>query len=355
METLKELLKNDAFFSMTVIAGAFLVSVIVSEILAFILKRLDKKVLFNRLEIQPIPLVTPLRSLIPAAGLLLVLPMLQFAGAIQGFVAGFAKVWLLVSFGWLLIRIVNVARAGLLSLYDFNIPDNLKVRRIYTQVKVIENIVNSVIVVLTVAFILLSFPGVSKIGTSLLASAGILGMILGFAAQKTLGNFIAGIQIAFAQPIRLDDVVIVENEWGWIEEITLTFVVVRIWDLRRLVVPISYFIEKPFQNWTRVSAEILGTVFLHADYTAPVDKIRDELTRILEGSPSWDKKVNCLQVTDAKEHTVEIRALMSAVDSPTAWNLRCEVREKLLTFLQKNFPESLPRTRVEFEKDKLQK
>ncbi|MGB2599197.1 MAG: mechanosensitive ion channel domain-containing protein, partial [Candidatus Omnitrophota bacterium] len=203
--------------------------------------------------------------------------------------------------------------------------------------------------VLTGALVLMTFEKVRQLGTSLLASAGIIGVILGFAAQKTLGNFIAGLQIALAQPIRIDDVVIVEDEWGWIEEITLTYVIVRIWDLRRLVVPISYFIEKPFQNWTRISADILGSVFIYADYTVPVKELRSELTRILEESQHWDKKVNGLQVTNTTAQTVEIRALMSSVDSPTAWNLRCEVREKLLEFLQKRFPECLPRTRVELK------
>jgi small-conductance mechanosensitive channel len=199
----------------------------------------------------------------------------------------------------------------------------------------------------------MTFPNIKQIGVSLLASAGMLGIILGFAAQKTLGNFIAGIQIAIAQPIRLDDVVIIENEWGWIEEITLTFVVVRIWDLRRLVVPISYFLEKPFQNWTRTSADILGSVFIYTDYTIVVKEVRDELTRILTNSQYWDKKVNVLQVTDAKERVIELRALMSAADSPTAWNLRCEVREKLFEFLQTKFPECLPRIRIELNKEVL--
>jgi small-conductance mechanosensitive channel len=160
---------------------------------------------------------------------------------------------------------------------------------------------------------------------------------------------LAGIQIAITQPIRLDDVVIVENEWGRIEEITLTYVVVRIWDLRRLILPISYFIEKPFQNWTRVSADILGTVFIYVDYTVPVDAFREELTRILQNSPNWDKKVNIVQVTDASEKTVEVRALMSAADASMAWNLRCEVRERLIAFLKKSYPQALPRARVELD------
>jgi len=238
----------------------------------------------------------------------------------------------------------------ILSRYDITAKDNLEARRVATQIRVIQRMIVAVIIVLTVAFMLMIFPRVRQVGVSLLASAGVLGIVLGFAAQKTLGNFIAGIQIALAQPIRLDDVVIVEGEWGWIEEIALTYVVVRIWDLRRLVVPISYFTEKPFQNWTRVSADILGSVFVYADYTVPVQAVREELTRLLKGDPRWDKKVNVLQVTEMKEHTVELRALMSAADSPTAWELRCAVREGLLRFLQQKYPQALPRTRVEMDK-----
>lgn len=221
---------------------------------------------------------------------------------------------------------------------------------IYTQTRVISNIIVGAVIVLVASFMLMTFPAVKQIGVSLLASAGVLGVVLGFAAQKTLGNVIAGIQIALAQPIRLDDAVVVENEWGWIEEITLTYVVVRIWDLRRLVLPISYFVEKPFQNWTRTSADILGSVFLYTDYTVPVEEVRAELGRLLEKSTYWDKKVNVLQVTNATDRTIELRALMSAENSPTAWNLRCEIRERLLEFLQRKYPKSLPRSRVELDK-----
>jgi small-conductance mechanosensitive channel len=170
--------------------------------------------------------------------------------------------------------------------------------------------------------------------------------VIGFAAQKSLTTLLAGIQIAMTQPIRIDDVVIVEGEWGKIEEITLTYVVVAIWDLRRLIVPITYFIEKPFQNWTRISADLLGAVTLQVDYDVPVDALRAELTRILEASPLWDRKVNVLQVTDAKEHNLEVRALASASDAGRTWDLRCEVREKLVAFVLKNHPGSLPRVRA---------
>jgi len=279
--------------------------------------------------------------------------MLRFNEAIQAFISYAVTLWIIASVGWLVIRVIHMVLEAILEHYDIKTKDNLTARQVYTQIRVIENIINVGIFILTIACMLMTFPNIKQIGVSLLASAGMLGIILGFAAQKTLGNFIAGIQIAIAQPIRLDDVVIIENEWGWIEEITLTFVVVRIWDLRRLVVPISYFLEKPFQNWTRTSADILGSVFIYTDYTIPVKEVRVELTRILTNSQYWDKKVNVLQVTDAKERVVELRALMSAADSPTAWYLRCEVREKLLEFLQNKFPEYLPRVRIEMKPSNL--
>jgi len=245
---------------------------------------------------------------------------------------------------------LGVIKNFILRRYRIDAKDNLQARRMYTQLSVIERILKVVIIFPALTFILLTFEKVRQIGFSLLASAGILSIILGFSAQKSLATLFAGIQIALTQPIRLDDVVIVENEWGWIEEITLTYVVVKIWDQRRLVVPITYFIEKPFQNWTRTSAEMLGTVYLYADYTLPVQEIRTELQRILENTPLWDQRVSVLQVTGANERTLELRALMSAEDSPTAWSLRCHVREKLIEFMQQNFPQHLPQLRIDMEK-----
>ena len=202
-------------------------------------------------------------------------------------------------------------------------------------------------VVVALAFMLMMFPAVRHVGISILASAGVMGIIAGLAAQRSIANILVGIQIAVTQPFRVEDVVVVEGEWGWIEEITATYVVVRIWDLRRLVLPIIYFTEKPFQNWTRTSADLLGTVFLYVDYTVPVEAIRQELHRVLQDSSFWDGKAWGLQVTDTSERTVTIRALMSAADSPTAWNLRCEVREKLIVYLQEHYPAALPKIRGE--------
>jgi len=207
----------------------------------------------------------------------------------------------------------------------------------------------TIVVIFTLASMLMVFEPVRQFGASILASAGVAGLVVGFAAQKSIATLLAGFQIALTQPIRVDDVVIVEGEWGRIEEITLTYVVVCIWDLRRLVVPIGYFIEQPFQNWTRTSADLLGTVELHVDYTVPVDALRTKLTSILESSRHWDRKVNVLQVTDATEQTLVVRALASAANASSCWDLRCEVREKLVAYLRREHPESFPRVRGRLE------
>ena len=267
-------------------------------------------------------------------------------GAASG-VNQFIKVAIIFCVTWLLIRTIHTAREAILKQYDIDEKDNLKARRVYTQLRVLERIIIFIIILVAVAVALMTFEGIKRIGISLFASAGVAGIILGFAAQKMLGSILAGFQIALTQPIRIDDVVIVENEWGWIEEINLTYVVVRIWDKRRLILPTTYFIEKPFQNWTRVSADILGTVFIYTDYSLPVDQLREAFLLMLKETDLWDGKVGVMQVTNATEHTMEVRALMSAADSSIAWDLRVLIREKLIAFLQQNFPESLPRTRVE--------
>ncbi|MBN2137647.1 MAG: mechanosensitive ion channel [Sedimentisphaerales bacterium] len=248
---------------------------------------------------------------------------------------------------WLLIKITCVLEDYVTSRFDTGVKDNLKARKIHTQFKVLKRIVIVAVAILAFGTMLMTFDKVRRLGTTILASAGVIGIVVGMAAQRTIATFIAGIQIAVTQPIRVDDVVIVENEWGRIEEITLTYVVVKIWDLRRLIVPITYFIESPFQNWTRTSADILGTVYLYADYTLGVETIRKELHSILKKSEHWDGKVCVLQVTGANERTTELRALMSASDASTAWTLRCEVREKLIEFIKTNYPQALPRVRAE--------
>ncbi|QYA26826.1 mechanosensitive ion channel [Gramella sp. MT6] len=258
---------------------------------------------------------------------------------------------IIFSIAWFLILLFKVVKKRMLRKYDVGSADNLKARKVYTQYMILENIVIFIIVILAIGIALMSFDSIRSIGVSVLTSAGIAGIIIGLAAQKAIGTLLAGIQIAVTQPIRLDDVVIVEGEWGWIEEINLTYVVVRVWDKRRLVVPTTYFIEKTFQNWTRTSADILGTVFLYVDYELPVDAIRKEQTRLLNSTDLWDGKVDVLQVTNTTEKSVELRVLVSAKDSPTAWDLRVYLREKLMEFIQNNYPQSLPKARITINKE----
>jgi len=289
----------------------------------------------------------PGRLFFPVMALLLVLPVLPLPAGVMTALANGLDLGLTASIGWLIVRCVEVAAEVLEARFGTDVADNLQARRIRTQIQVFRRIAIGIVAVITLGIILMSFPSVRHLGVSLFASAGIAGLIAGIAARPALANLIAGIQIALTQPIRIEDVVIVENEWGWIEEIGTTYVVVRIWDLRRLVVPLSYFIEQPFQNWTRRTTDLLGTVLVYVDYTVPVDEIRQELLRILKASDMWDGKAWGLQVTDATAATVELRALMSAPDSGRAWDLRCHVRERLIAFLQERYPDRLPKTRAE--------
>jgi small-conductance mechanosensitive channel len=253
---------------------------------------------------------------------------------------------LIFGIGMLLVRLVRVLEDMLRHRVHMDVADNLRARKIHTQFRILRQVLTLIIWILAGSAILLQFDGFRNFGRGLLASAGIASIVLGFAAQRTLGNLIAGFQIAITQPIRLDDVVVVENEWGRIEEITLTYVVVKIWDDRRLVLPISYFLENPFTNWTRRTAEILGTVFLHVDYSVPLDALRTKLDDLVKGHPDWDGRVAEIVAFESRPTTLEIRALISAGDSGAAWRLRCHVREGLVTYLQQNYPTALPRFRV---------
>jgi small-conductance mechanosensitive channel len=233
--------------------------------------------------------------------------------------------------------------------YDFKKADNLEERKIQTQLRFIRKLIGAFIIIITVAVVLLTFDNVRKIGAGLLTGVGIGGIIIGFAAQKSLGNLLAGFQIAFTQPIRIDDVLVVEGEWGRVEDITLTYVVLNIWDQRRLILPITYFIEKPFQNWTRTTAELLGTVMLYVDYTCPVESVRSELNRLLTQTDLWDKRLGILQVSDAKETTMELKVIVSAIDTSKMNELRAYLREKLVEFIQQHHNAALPKIRLDKE------
>jgi small-conductance mechanosensitive channel len=258
-----------------------------------------------------------------------------------------SKTLLIAAATWLIARIVVIIEKILIDQLDFNSPDNNQARRMFTKIKFVKRIVIILIVVIGVSILLLSFDSVRQYGVGILTSAGIASVIIGFAAQKSLANLMAGIQIAFTQPIKIDDVVIVEGEWGRIEEINLTYVVVNIWDLRRLVLPITYFIETPFQNWTRNESTLIGTAFFQLNYLTPVPKLREKLKEILDQTPLWDGKSWALQVTDTQGQLMTLRALMSARNSSETFDLRCIVREQLIEFISKEYPDALPTTRIE--------
>src|SRR5215467_1471951 len=247
--------------------------------------------------------------------------------------------------GWLFIAVAKFVSRFIEQRYATGGEDSLLARRIRTQTQVTQRIINVGIIIVTVAVMLMTFPNVRQIGASMLASAGIAGLVAGIAARGTFASLIAGLQVALTQPIRLEDSVVVEGEWGWIEEIGTTYVVVRLWDLRRMVLPLTYFIEKPFQNWTRTTTNLLAYVMLYADYTTPVEEVRQELSRVLKDTPLWDGRVCALQVTDLTENTIQMRALMSAQDASRAFDLRCYVRERLVHFMQDKYPQCLPTKR----------
>jgi small-conductance mechanosensitive channel len=291
-----------------------------------------------------------LRVIIPVIGVLFALPVLELPTEFETVVAHVSSILIIGTVAWILFQTVIFAEKVVLASHDITAADNLHARRIYTQVHVFGTVLHVMIAIFTAGCILMLFSEVRQVGTSLLASAGVIGVIAGFAAQKTIANVFAGFQLALAQPIRIDDVVIVEGSfWGRIEEITFTFVVVHIWDDTRMILPLTYFIETPFQNWTRASAQITGSVFVYADYSLPVDKVRSALKEIVESSPLWDRRFWNLQVSDATDKTMQLRVLATAADSSKAWDLRCEIREKLIAYLQREHPASLPRFRADME------
>jgi small-conductance mechanosensitive channel len=254
---------------------------------------------------------------------------------------------LICALTWLGVRCVRAIAFAILELHPANTPDNLQARRIHTQTKVLSRSMMALIVVIGTGTALMTLPLLRQIGTSLLASAGVAGLIVGFAAKPVLGNLLAGLQIALTQPIRLEDVVIVQNEWGQIEEITGTYVVVRLWDQRRLIVPLQWFIENPFQNWTRNSSAILGTVLVWVDYRMPLAPLREEVQHICRSAPEWDGRLSQVQVVEAGERAMQLRVLVSAGDAGRCWDLRCRLREGLLDYIQRNYPEYLPRVRTD--------
>jgi len=325
-----------------IVVGVFIAYVIIGRIRRLIHQNSDERIGLQVMRLVSLPFIC-LTILIAGSTLLPATGLADEVGINTGIGLGIVYT---VFIAWLVINIIRGIKVFFQDKYDISLKDNLKARKIHTQLSVLERMLIAIVIIISVGIILMTIPQIRKIGVSLLASAGIAGIIIGFAAQRSIALILAGFQIAITQPIRLEDAVIVEGEWGWIEEITLTYVVVRIWDKRRLIVPITYFIEKSFQNWTRTSAEIMGTVFIHVDYGFPVEQMRKKLTEILNDSDLWDGKVNVLQVTDLNDRTMELRALVSASDSPKAWDLRVYVREALIRFVQEEYPQFLPKGRI---------
>lgn len=289
----------------------------------------------------------PARQALILLTFVLVLPNVDLDAEWSGIARHVAGVLLILLFGTTALSLLEYLTDRKMREQDLGDEDNARGRRVVTQMRVLKGTSRLVIVLLTAGAVLITFEGVREFGVSILAAGGAAGLVLGFAARPVLANLIAGIQIALTQPMKIEDVVIVEGEWGWIEEITATYVVVRIWDWRRLVVPLSHFIETPFQNWTRENGSIIGAVTWHVDYTVPMSAFRAKVEEVVRAQPLWDGKVVNMQVLEAGPDTVTLRGLMSARSAPRAWDLRCAVREAMIEWLQREHPQALPRHRSE--------
>lgn len=340
---------HSLLWSAGILAGVIVISLIARTIVFWLLHRLTRRkggVLGHSIVRHS---ESPSRWIFPLLAVLCVLPGLPLPRTLMSALEHVSGLGLIAATAWLIILLIDVTADLMAGRYRLDVADNLTARRIQTQFQMLHRISVILVVVVTLAIMLMTFPAIKHIGTSILASAGIASLVVGMAMKGTFSNLIAGVQIAFSQPFRIEDAVVIEGEWGWIEEIGTMYVVVRIWDLRRLVLPLSYFLDHPFQNWTRSSADLLANCMIYTDYSVPVDTLRDELRRICESTPLWGGKVCALQVSDLDQHTMQLRALMDARNSSDAWDIRCLVREKMVAYLQTNHPRSLPRYRAEFE------
>jgi small-conductance mechanosensitive channel len=339
-------------WNLFVVVVSVFIGLIINAILSLLIKRKTNtkdNVVLKRSYFRH--LVTPLSILIPIALLIIFLPVMRLNKSGLAYISHALEVAVIISFAWLLMSAVRVTQYFVNRKIDIHtLTDNLRQRRLLTQLMYVRRVINIIIILVATGAVLLTFETMRKLGTGLLTGVGIGGIIIGFAAQRSLSNLLAGFQIAFTQPIRIDDEVVVEGQFGIIEQITLTYVVVRIWDERRLVLPINYFIEKPFENWTRTTSSMHGTVYLYTDYNIPVEWLRNEFLRIVQAHPLWDKRTAILVVTDAKEKTMELRALMSAQTSGQVWDLRCAVREQLINAIAHNYPQSLGVTKMVMNK-----
>lgn len=326
-----------------------LLAVVIALLVHALLGQLIRRALGNRAALQR--LVARTNALTRLAfitiAIVVVLPLVHLPADLTEVLSAALRVIFVVLVGWIALIAVDIAAAVYLRSFRLESEDNLLARKHVTQLRVLKRAISTIVILLTVGAALMTFDAVRQVGISLFASAGVAGIVAGLAARPVLANLIAGIQLAVTQPIRIEDAVIVENEFGSIEEISSSYVVVRLWDQRRMVVPLSYFIEKPFQNWSLEGSALLGAVLIYLDPTAPVDRIRSKAEEIVTASKLWDRRVVSVQVTDAKVNAIEVRVLVSAGDPGKLFDLRCEVREKLIAFIRDEHPRALPRTRQE--------
>lgn len=337
------------FRSLLILVGVFVGVYVVSYLLFKAIATVVRRISGSSHELINKRLSTSVRLLISIIAINIANQYATFDYLSAEAVSKIIYLMLLASVAITLIKITEFTRDLLYVRFDINQNNNLAQRKMRTQIDFLQKTISVFILFIAIAIALMSFARVREMGTSLIASAGIASVIIGFAAQKSIANLLAGFQIAFTQPLRLDDVVVVEGEWGRIEEITLTYVVINIWDARRLIVPIVYFLEKPFQNWTRTTSELLGTVFLYADYSLPVEFVRAEVKKIMDSPEArrlWDGRVASVQVTDTTERSMQVRVLISATNSGNAFDLRCLIRERLIAAVAKNYPQSFPAFRV---------
>jgi small-conductance mechanosensitive channel len=335
------------FFAIFFFCGVLVLANLVHFVLFRLLRRKEKHHRDLGWGVQK-HLSNPARAIFFLTCIFIVLPAIpHLPDSLENTIRHVLFMAVVAALGWFAVGCVYVFQAVMLRRYDLTAQNNVQARRIYTQFQLFRRVIIAFIVVIDIGALLWTFndPRIWHYGSGLLASAGVASLILATAAKSTASNFLAGLQIAITQPIRIDDVVVVEGEWGRIEEITSAYVVIKIWDLRRLIVPLSYFIENAFANWTRASADILGTAFLYVDYSIPVDALRKQLESIVHAAPQWDGKVCGLQVTNLSERTMELRCLMSSPGSSQSFDLRCDVREKMTAWIQQNYPNAFPTTR----------
>ncbi|MBW8075662.1 MULTISPECIES: mechanosensitive ion channel domain-containing protein [Metallibacterium] len=338
--------RSGAAAAVVTLAVLLVVAFLINRVVAWLLRRAAKHAKSARFACLMLPALEPLLPLLVLAAGIQRAPLTPALRALS------SHVWailLIADLTWLALRALGAIEALVHARHPATAADNLNDRRILTQVRVLIGAGRVLILILGISVALTTFPMVRTLGASLLASAGIAGIVVGFAARPVLSNLLAGLQLALTQPLRIDDVVIVQGHWGRVEEIRGTYIVVRIWNERRLIVPLTWFIENPFENWTRTSAGLIEVVHFWVDYRTPLQPLRDELQRICSASADWDGRVAGLQVTEASAQAIQLRVLASAVDSSRGWNLSCALREALVDFMQRNYPECLPRWRGELD------